>query len=168
MKKTKLSLIIIAAFTTFVLGVIVGTQFLPQVSPQLGPTASFIRANSCDADSLCETNGLMSRNNVDLSGVLKITLGNSTNTTLATTSIAVFEKTVQFLSSINIDQNLDVDGYASIRGNIYNNQGSIQTKSIYFTVQYRYIRSNELSGSGSAYVCVDSNGYLFRSNNPCR
>ena len=129
-----------------------------------------IRAVSCDVDETCETNGLMSKDNVDLSGVLKITKEYTNNGTLNTSASfyedTAFNKRVYFNSYVNFDENLQLSNGLYVTG------GNAQFTTplvAYTTVRIdRNVTLTNLQGSGTAYACLTSGGVLYRSINPCR
>ena len=130
--------------------------------------ADNIKANSCDADNSCEVNSLLlSSNSYE---------GDKPTIKAEGNGIILNKKTViqGYLSADEIILNkifLSSNSYEGEQPTIEaSGNGIILNKKVIIEgyVDAHEILSSSLIGKGNAYACINSQGKLFRSNNPCR
>jgi uncharacterized protein YneF (UPF0154 family) len=139
-----LALIVGYLIGTSVTGNIIRNPYSTKQSPasesgSTGMMYSTIAANSCDADSTCEVNSLGSKG----PGKFYQTLAIYSNSSYS------FFKAHDDVDSLEI--NVGKSGYGS---------GKLVLKAANIVFY-------NLTGSGNAYLCIDSQGVMFRKTTPC-
>lgn len=173
MKQKEFWTIVIVAAIVGVIASVATASFMS--NPSLSPytTAKAINANDCSADGECEVNSLynqlidgesyknfkITRGQIEIDGSVS-SGSNATsesffnNLVLQISDSYPEERETHWLyaSSTNLDLVARRQGYPEER----------------LTIRPEGITGGYLSGNGTAYVCADSYGKLFRSNTACR
>lgn len=164
--------LVVVGLVALAIGTIAGAQFN---SAQLSPRGDFevgdlpdgvIAADSCDADSTCEVNALsvgeypvqtettegslFVENNVNVGGSFHASSGSFNSLTIDD-------------GGMNVEEDVTIGGNIDLFGEI--EAGSVDADDL--EVNSGPVVLHHLSGNGSAYACIDSDGYLFRSQTPC-
>ena len=134
-----------------------------------------IRANSCDADSQCETKSLVA-DGISRIGVVVIdgktisTKGGSTSALTLTSDNKLIMVDGTLRSDYITTKTIKGDGDLTLTTG---NNGALllnpEKKSVVVngTLSADYFSVTNLKGDGNAYACLDNNGKLFRSTKPC-
>ena len=118
-----------------------------------------IRANSCDADGVCEVNSLMTHSDVSAQkiSVNQLVANSATNQIILNSSLysygfAVFNADLRVTSPYKIQANR-----ASIAHVVVTEDLAVEQPPTVWT----------MTGNGNGYVCVNAFGKFYRNSVPC-
>ncbi|MBI5803868.1 hypothetical protein HY450_01350 [Candidatus Pacearchaeota archaeon] len=145
--------LVVAAVTSLVTGAIAKDVLLAPYTTTIGQGGP-IKANSCDADNICEVNQVSGQvgffdsveaNDLDVNGAthLKDTLRvekDSQMIGMLSVSGPIVASIIDASEEVDIDGDLEVSNVATF---------------------------HSLNGNGTGYACLDSAGNLFRKQTPC-
>ena len=146
-KKGGMTMLVVVGIAALIVGVLIGSQIVsPQFSPKSTSANSYVKAHSCDADGVCETNDLLTRN---------ATVGNLEAKGISNFNNVYIDNLARFYNGITVESGLTKLKETSIIGNTAIN-GNLK-----ITTRY-------LNASTAAYLCITPGGEVFAKATPCR
>ena len=128
----------------------------PGLSPRAGSTAPLtVRANSCDADGVCEMNTLIATEDFRFKDDGRFNLG-------FTSDGHILVKKNAYITSDELSAYDHIP--PDLSGNLYVEKDIIVGNDL---VVWDGIGALSMAGNGTAYVCLSSLGTFFRSQTPC-
>lgn len=155
--------LIVAAVTAIVTVNVTGNT--PAFSPDLGGGDSFVRAHSCDADGTCEANSLDVDGDALVGSAVwtrgMVQIGGELNTPQGVIQAVNQPSGIQILS--NGDRGIEM---FAVNGKLafYTDPFSTMME---LTGEKMYLTSENYTGQGIGYLCIDEAGLVLRSQIPC-
>ena len=160
-----ISLVVALAVTLVSGAVSSGPLFSPKTSAN-----AYVKAHSCDADGSCEVNSLLAKENgVIIEGkVISTGEGGPGNLVLTSNNGGVDVEGDLNAKRLNVQNITNLEGTPLpeiVIGSYAEFMGKVRVNN---ALSADILVGLNMRGNGTAYVCVDHNGYLIRSNTPCR